>query len=112
MEAQVVVDEWRRIVLDRSPLQGLLDGAPAVQPRPDATPPGALADDLLVLDRGAGLGPQIGKLELVAQPVDDVVDLELEQQLEIAALVAAFAFAAATVHARIGRTQRVARFRA
>ncbi len=44
---------------------------------------------LLVFDRGAGLGAEIRKLELIGEPIDDVVNLEFEQQLEIATVLAA-----------------------
>src|ERR1700746_1141405 len=110
MEPKIVVDERCGVDLDRPPLQRLLERASSIEPGPDAASARAFANDLLVFDRGAGLRAEIRKLELVGEPIDDVGNLAFEQQPEIAAVLAALAFAAAAVDGCVRRTQRVAGF--
>src|SRR6185312_2345686 len=59
----------------------------------------ALADPVAVVGR-TGARLEIGQLHLLPQPVDDVVDLELEQQLHLALVTAAGALLARSLVAR------------
>src|SRR6185437_949715 len=82
-----------------APLHQLLEGAPPVEARTRAAPVPALADPVAVVGR-TGARLEIGQLHLLPQPVDDVVDLELEQQLHLALVTAAGALLARSLVAR------------
>jgi hypothetical protein len=92
--AQIVVRERRCVLLNRAALDRFLERAPAVEARAHAAPAPALAREVLVA-QGAGLDLQVGQLELFPQPIDDVVDLELEHELIAAFVVTPGAFAVA-----------------
>src|SRR5690606_5667697 len=86
--AQVVVRDRRRILgLDGAALDRFLDRAAPVEPRSHAAAVPAFAR-VVVLAQAARLDLEIRQLQLFPEPVDDVVDLELEDEL-IAALVVA-----------------------
>jgi hypothetical protein len=78
-------------VLHRTPLQCFLQRAAPVEPRADAATAPAFARVVVVLDR-ALLDLEVRQLQLLPEPIDDVVDLELEDELITALLVAAGAF--------------------
>ena len=94
--AQVVVGERRRILMDRTPLDRFLQRAPPVEPRAHAAPAPALAR-VVVLAHRAALDLEVRELQLLPEPIDDVVDLELEHELVAALVVAALAFARVAV---------------
>ncbi len=75
-------------------LQRFLERASTVEPRARAAAVPAFARPVVVA-RLAGSILEVRQLHLLPQPVDDVVDLELEGVLDAAVLVAAAAAAAA-----------------
>src|SRR5439155_26149890 len=107
-EAQVVIDEWHGLRLDRAPLHRFLDREPPVEPRADAALADAFAHDLVLVDGSARLGFEIGQLELLPQPVDEIIELELDHQLEFA--LAGTALAGLVARAGLRGSQDVADF--
>src|SRR6266513_4857131 len=82
-EAQILVDEGLRGPRRPAPLHQLLERAAPVEARACTMAVPALADPVGFLGRPhARL--EVGQLHRLPQPVDDVVDLELEQQLHFA----------------------------
>src|SRR5688572_1281526 len=86
--AQVVVRERRSFVLHGAALDRFLQRAAPVEPRAHAAAAPAFARVIVVLD-GPRLDLQVRQLQLLPEPVDDVVDLELQDELVAALLVAA-----------------------
>src|SRR4029077_20301041 len=79
-----------------------IGGGARVEPRAGAAPIPALAHPFTLGGR-AGARLEVRQLHLLPQPVDDVVDLELEQELHAAVIAAAAALLTrALVLARIG----------
>ena len=108
-KAQVVIGEGDRVRLDSAAFHRFLDRPAAVQARPRTTAIDAFAHVLRLLHAVGGSGLEIGELQLFPQPVEDVVDFELENEFEAAFSAARTAVAAA---ARGGGSQHVAGFRA
>src|SRR5918998_4147 len=92
-EAEIVIGEGCRIDLDRAPTDRLLHGASAIEPRAHAALVPAFADELVVFDAPRVFRLQVRELELLPQPVEDVLDLELEHELKVALAAACFAAA-------------------
>src|SRR5690606_4583906 len=92
--AEIVVRERRPVALDRAPLDRLLHRAATVEARPHAAAVPTLPRVVLLAHRAA-LHRQVRQLQLLPEPIDDVVYLELEHELVAAVLVAAFALAVA-----------------
>src|SRR5215470_5557959 len=110
VEAEIVVDEGRRIGLDRPSLQRLLERQAAIEASPDTAPARALADDLRLVDSDARGRAKLGELELLGEPIDQVIHLQLELQTEAAVFVPSASFASAFVLREIaGRPQRISR---
>src|SRR4029077_13746614 len=101
-ETQILVGEVGTRARRPTPLHQLLEGAAAVEARARATAVPALADPVGLLRRpDARL--EVRQLHLLPHPVDDVVDLELEQQLDLALIAPAGALLARSpLFARIG----------
>src|SRR6185312_6848188 len=78
--------------LHRPAFDGLAHGTPPIEARARAVAIPALAGPVGFL-RAAHARPQIGQFHFLPQPVDDVVDLELEQKFEAAVVAAAAALA-------------------
>src|SRR5688572_15905215 len=104
-ETQVLVGKRRRIGLHRLALHRLAHRAPAIQPGAGAAPVPAFAHEFVVA-RAAGASLEVGELHLLPEPVDDVVDLELEHVLDAAVFVAA-ATASGGAFALSGRADAV-----
>src|SRR5438105_6495349 len=88
-EAQVVVHQRDRLVVDRRGLDGvalhrLLHGAPAVEARARAALVPAFAHVLVLVHGSGALGLELGELQLLPEPVDDLVDLELDDEADLA----------------------------
>ena len=88
-KAQVVIRERRRIfVLHRAPLDRFAHAAPAIEPRTRTALVPAFARPVRFLGL-ADARFQIRQLHLFPQPVDDVIDLEFEHELDAALVLAA-----------------------
>ena len=74
-------------------LDELLEGAAPIEPRARAAPVPAFAHPVRLV-RGADARLEIRQLHLLPEPVDDVVDLELEQELHFAFVLPARALLA------------------
>src|SRR5512145_199423 len=83
-EAKVVVDDGERVVLHRMALGGFLERAPAVEARARAALVPAFADVVGLIQRRRALGLEVRELELLPQPVDDLIDLELDHEADFA----------------------------
>jgi hypothetical protein len=95
-ESQVVVDERERlrigergVALHRVALHGFLHRAPAIEARARAALVPAFARVLVLIHGCRALGLELGKLELLPQPVDDLVELELDDEANLAVVRAA-----------------------
>src|SRR5262249_22284225 len=103
-EAQVIVGEARQSgpTLLAASLDEFLERSSPIEPRSRATPVPPFADPVCVL-RGADARLEVRQLHLLPQPVDDVVDLDLEQELDLTFVLTARALVVrATILARIG----------
>ena len=98
-KAQVLVGEGLGGTGRAAALHQLLEGAAPVEPRARAAPVPALADPVAVVG-GPGARLEVRQLHLLPDPVDDVVDLELEQQLHLAFITSARALLAGSLVAR------------
>src|SRR4029077_20590939 len=70
--------------LDGVPLHRLLHRAPAVQARARAALVPALAHVVGLVHGGAALGLELRQLRSLPQPVDDLVDLQLDDEADLA----------------------------
>src|SRR5687768_2896477 len=108
-EAQVLVDDRHRILLDRTSFDRFLHRLAAIQAGARAALVPAFAYVVGLVHGPRALGLQLGKLELFPQPVDDLVDLELHHEADLAvAGAAAFARLAAFFLARLQHVARLA----
>src|SRR5690606_1942952 len=105
-EAQILVREGRNSALGAAPLHELLEGSSPVEPRACAAPIPAFARPVRLLG-SADSRLQVRQLHFLPQPVDDVVDLDLEEQLQLAFVASARALARALIARR--RAEHVAR---
>src|SRR5690606_5702169 len=80
-EAQIIVGDRNGLRSLRTPaLDHLLHGASAVQPRAGSASIPALADIGFLLDAGTCPRLQVWQLQLVPEPVEDVIDLEFQHE--------------------------------
>src|SRR5690606_1210850 len=105
-EAQVLVSEGRDRAFGAAPLHELLERAAPVEARARAAPVPSLARPVGFLGR-ADARLQVRKLHLLPEPADDVVDLDLEEQLQLAFLAPAGTLARALIARR--RAEHIAR---
>ena len=105
-KTQVFIGERHRMLLHRAPLDGLLDGTPAVQARTGAVLVPAGAHQLLLGDGPRPPRLQVGQLEVFPQPVEDIVDGKFQQQTDLAAAAGAFLRAIATGLIAVHGTRR------
>src|SRR5262245_41472742 len=83
-EAQVVVDDGDGIVLDVPALDGFLERPPPVEARSRAALVPALAHEIGLVHRRRAARLELGELQLFPQPVDDLVDLQLDHETDLA----------------------------
>src|SRR5581483_8560940 len=99
---KIFVDEGWGGSGSAAPLHHLLEGTAPVESRAGAAPIPAFTYPVALLGR-SDTRLQVGKLHLLPQPVDDVIDLELEQELDFTLVLAAAALLArAALLRRIG----------
>ncbi len=102
-EAQVIVGEAPRPGLLAAALHHLLEGSAPVQARARAAPIPPFTDPVRILGR-THARLQIGQLHLFPEPVDDVVDLDLQHELNLTlVLTTGPLLARALIGARIGQ---------
>src|SRR5205814_4509636 len=78
-----------RVVLDGAALHRLPDRAAAIEPGGRAAPVPALAHVVGIVERRRASRLELGELQLLPQPVDDLVDLQLDHEADLAVLGAA-----------------------
>ena len=105
-ETQVFIGKRHRMLLHRAPLDGLLDGTPAVQARTGAVLVPAGTHQLRLGDGTWPTRLQVGQLEVFPQPVEDIVDGKFQQQTDLAAAAGAFLRAIATGLIAVHGTRR------
>src|ERR1700676_2643544 len=89
--AQILIDECWSGAGIATPLDHFLEGAPTVEARACAAPIVTFPYPVRILGR-THARLQIGKLHLFPQPIDDVVDLEFQHELDFTLILAALAF--------------------
>src|SRR5882672_7920328 len=101
--AQILVNEcWSRARI-ATPLDHFLERAAAVETRAGAAPIVTFPYPVRILGR-THAGLQVGKLHLLPQPIDDVVDFEFQHELDFTLVLAALAFLArATLLGGVGK---------
>src|SRR5437016_1770539 len=93
--AQILVDEGRGGRGIAAPLDHFLEGAAPVESRACSAPIPTFAYPVGLLG-GPHARLEVGKLHFLPQPIDDIVDLEFEQQLHFALVLAASSLLAGT----------------
>src|SRR5574341_426708 len=88
-EAQVLVDDGDGAFVEGFPLDRFLQCAPSVEAGAGAALVPALAHVVGLVQRRGAPGLELRELELLPEPVDDLIDLELDDELDFAVARAA-----------------------